>query len=38
MKKGIKFYSDRWELPQVENNKEKAMSNFNAGFIFSIVR
>ena len=37
-KKGIKFYSDRWELPQVENNKEKAMSNFNAGFIFSIVR
>ena len=36
--KGVKFYADRWELPQNEANKEKAISDFNAGFVFSVVR
>lgn len=34
--KGIKFDSDKWELPQNECGKEKALSNFSAGFTFSI--
>ena len=36
--KGIKFHSERWELPERECNKNKAMSNFTASFIFSINR
>ena len=36
--KGIKFHSERWELPERECNKKKAMSNFTASFIFSINR
>lgn len=36
--KGLKFDSRRWELPQNETNKPKAMSNFNAGFVFSVVQ
>lgn len=36
--KGIKFSSERWELPQNEAHKDKAISNFRAGFVFSVVR
>ena len=36
--KGVKFDSEKWELPEVVSNKDKAISNFSAGFVFSIVR
>ncbi len=34
--KKVKFSADRWELPQYESGKDKAISNFTAGFEFSI--
>lgn len=34
--KKVKFSADRWELPQSESDKDKAISNFTAGFEFSI--
>ena len=34
--KKVKFSADKWELPQYESKKAKAMSNFTAGFEFSI--
>lgn len=37
-KKGVKFSSDRWELPKYESNKDEAVSNFTAGFVFSVHR
>ncbi|MDY3002632.1 MAG: hypothetical protein SOR73_13305 [Romboutsia timonensis] len=36
--KGIKFGSKDWELPQMESDKDRAMSNFTSSFVFSIVR
>lgn len=36
--KGVKFDSEKWELPEVVSNKEKAISNFSANFVFSVVR
>lgn len=34
--KGIKFEASKWDLPQIETDKESAMSNFRASFIFAI--
>lgn len=34
--KKVKFSADKWELPQYESKKDKAKSNFTAGFEFSI--
>lgn len=34
--KKVKFAADRWELPEYESNRDKAISNFTAGFEFSI--
>lgn len=34
--KKVKFAADRWELPEYESGKDKAISNFTAGFEFSI--
>lgn len=34
--KGIKFAASKWDLPQIETDKESAMSNFRASFIFAI--
>ena len=34
--KKVKFSADRWELPQSVSGKDKATSNFTAGFEFSI--
>ena len=34
--KKVKFSADKWELPQNESGKDKAISNFTAGFEFSI--
>ena len=34
--KKVKFSADRWELPEYESGKDKAISNFTAGFEFSI--
>lgn len=36
--KKLKFSAERWELPQMESNKDKAISNFTARFEFSIKR
>lgn len=36
--KKVKFSAERWELPQFESGKDKAISNFKAGFEFSIKR
>ena len=37
-KKGIIFDAEKWELPQYASNKKQAMSNFSAGFVFSVIR
>ena len=34
--KGVTFDAEKWELPQIVSNKKKAVSNFRAGFTFSI--
>ena len=36
--KKVKFSADRWELPQYESKKDKAKSNFTAGFELSIKK
>lgn len=36
--KGVTFDAQKWELPQIVSNKKKAISNFRAGFTFSINR
>lgn len=36
--KNFKFSSERWELPWFESDKKSAMSNFTAGFEFSIKK
>ena len=36
--KGVRFLSERWEIPEVESGKKQAISNFTVGFVFSINR
>ena len=36
-KKGVTFDSERWELPQTGSENGRAVSDFSANFIFSIV-
>lgn len=35
--KQVKFHSDRWERPEYESNKDKAVSSYTALFEFSIA-